>query len=168
MLLKRINGAKTGNSEPWKLSLRGDGICDGGPRRASQSPFTDPRKMMRRQLARPSPPLPPSLPPTQLLLPLLLVARVLGIDNGLGVTPPQGWRSWNAYDCTSDDRIITQAHVEAQFAAAVDTSRLVDGVPTSLAQLGFEYISIDDGRVTLGAAPSSAAESQRLPLPAAN
>ena len=53
--------------------------------------------------------------------------------------------SWNAYDCTTTDRIITQAHVEAQFAAAVDTSRLVDGAPTSLAQLGFDYVSIDDG-----------------------
>ena len=67
------------------------------------------------------------------------------IDNGLGYTPPQAWRSWNAYDCTSPDRIITQAHVEAQFAAAVDASRLVGGVNTSLAQLGFDYISIDDG-----------------------
>jgi hypothetical protein len=99
---------------------------------------------MRRRLASPPPPSPPLL----LLATTILLIRVFGIDNGLGVTPPQGWRSWNAYDCTSDDRIITQAHVEAQFAAAVDKSRLVDGVPTSLAQLGFEYISIDDGRVT--------------------
>ena len=99
---------------------------------------------MRRRLSGLSRPSPPRLPP-KLLLPLLLAAQVLAIDNGLGITPPRGWRSWNAYDCTTDDRIITQAHVEAQFAAAVDMSRLVDGVPTSLAQLGFEYISIDDG-----------------------
>ena len=78
---------------------------------------------------------------------LLAARRALGIDNGLGITPPQAWRSWNAYDCTSPEHIITQAHVEAQFAAAVDRSRLVDGKNMSLADLGFDYISIDDGRV---------------------
>ena len=26
-----------------------------------------------------------------------LLGGVAGIDNGLGITPPQGWRSWNVY-----------------------------------------------------------------------
>eukprot|EP01079_Euglenida_sp_SAG-EU17-18_P009163 gene9163-8254_t len=32
-----------------------------------------------------------------LLLPL--PAPVCSIDNGLGVTPPMGWRSWNQFQC---------------------------------------------------------------------
>ena len=28
-----------------------------------------------------------------------LSCEVLGIDNGIGLTPPRGWRSWNAFDC---------------------------------------------------------------------
>ncbi len=27
------------------------------------------------------------------------IIEVLGIDNGLGLIPPRGWRSWNAFDC---------------------------------------------------------------------
>lgn len=27
------------------------------------------------------------------------IIQVLGIDNGLGLIPPRGWRSWNAFDC---------------------------------------------------------------------
>jgi alpha-galactosidase len=74
-----------------------------------------------------------------------LVGGVAGIDNGLGITPPQGWRSWNVYPCEDNATIVTQARIEAQFAAAVDKSRSVSGVPTSLAELGFDYVSIDDG-----------------------
>lgn len=58
---------------------------------------------------------------------------------------PRGWRSWNAFDCMSNDTIITQAHMRAQMVAAVDKSRTVKGKPTSLAELGFDYISMDDG-----------------------
>ena len=48
---------------------------------------------------------------------------------------PRGWRSWNAFDCMSNDTIITQAHMRAQMVAAVDKSRTVKGKPTSLAEL---------------------------------
>ena len=41
--------------------------------------------------------------------------------------------------------IITQARMRAQMVAAVDKSRTVGGKATSLAELGFDYISMDDG-----------------------
>ncbi|CAJ1351080.1 unnamed protein product [Effrenium voratum] len=74
-----------------------------------------------------------------------LSCEVLGIDNGIGLTPPRGWRSWNAFDCLEPRSILTQAHVKAQMDAVLDKSRLVDGKPTSLAELGFDWISMDDG-----------------------
>ncbi|CAJ1420135.1 unnamed protein product [Effrenium voratum] len=86
------------------------------------------------------------MPHSWLLLPAVVpVVTVLGIDNGIGLTPPRGWRSWNAFDCLEPRSILTQAHVKAQMDAVLDKSRLVDGKPTSLAELGFDWISMDDG-----------------------
>lgn len=28
---------------------------------------------------------------------LFIVSSVYAIDNGLGITPPMGWRSWNCF-----------------------------------------------------------------------
>jgi len=68
------------------------------------------------------------------------VARVVAIDNGLGVTPPRGWRSWNQFDTN-----IHQDLIEAQYAAMVSRRRVVNGVPTSLLDLGYASAGIDDG-----------------------
>lgn len=62
------------------------------------------------------------------------------IDNGLGVTPPRGWRSWNQFDTG-----INQDLIEAQYAALVNRSRHVAGVATSLLDLGYVTAGIDDG-----------------------
>ena len=40
------------------------------------------------------------------------VAHVAAIDNGLGITPPRGWRSWNQFDTA-----ISQPLIEQQYAA---------------------------------------------------
>lgn len=69
---------------------------------------------------------------------LLYVASA--IDNGIGVTPPRGWRSWNQFDTN-----IRQNLIEAQYAALASRSRHVDGVPTSLLDLGYSSAGIDDG-----------------------
>ena len=65
---------------------------------------------------------------------------VQALDNGLAITPPRGWRSWNFY---GDD--INQAHMEAAAEALASRSRKVGGVPTSLADLGFVGVGVDDG-----------------------
>ena len=59
--------------------------------------------------------------------------------NALAETPPMGWRSWNAYH----DK-VTQAKMEAVMDKMVDRSRKVDGVGTSLLDLGFDNCGLDD------------------------
>ena len=75
---------------------------------------------------------------------VLLVAaaprRAVGLDDGLATSPPMGWRSWNQFGL-----FINQSLLEAQFEALADRSRLVDGRPTSLLELGYEHAAIDDG-----------------------
>jgi len=76
---------------------------------------------------------------------LLLAAVVcpklcFGIDNGVGLTPPMGWRSWN---CMHGD--ISDARIRATVDAITSRHRTVGGVGTSLADLGFDRVGIDDG-----------------------
>ena len=49
----------------------------------------------------------------------LMMPAATAIDNGLGVTPPRGWRSWNQFGTN-----IHQDLVEAQYAALVDRRRV--------------------------------------------
>ena len=69
----------------------------------------------------------------------LLYHSAIALDNGLGVTPPRGWRSWNQFQCN-----IQQPLIEAQYAALASRARLVDGRPTSLLDLGYRTAGIDD------------------------
>ncbi|XP_010452823.1 PREDICTED: alpha-galactosidase 1 [Camelina sativa] len=52
------------------------------------------------------------------------------LANGLGVTPPMGWNSWNHFSCNIDEKMIKQT------ADAL--------VTTGLAKLGYNYVNIDD------------------------
>lgn len=82
-----------------------------------------------------------------------LFVRVCSIDNGIGARPPRGWRSWNSFPCEdssatqlSGGDIIDDAAMRAQMHAVLDTSRVLhNGTAISLAELGFNYISMDDG-----------------------
>ncbi|CAK0844584.1 unnamed protein product [Prorocentrum cordatum] len=53
-----------------------------------------------------------------------------GADNGLGITPPMGWRSWNSYG-----RRVNQSLMEGIMDGMVRRKWKVDGVPTSLCDL---------------------------------
>ena len=55
-------------------------------------------------------------------------------------TPPAGWRSWNQIA-----GFIDQPLMEAMMAGLADRSRMVDGKPTSLLDLGYDRIGMDDG-----------------------
>mmetsp|Transcript_2696 Transcript_2696/g.4600 ORF Transcript_2696/g.4600 Transcript_2696/m.4600 type:complete len:432 (-) Transcript_2696:53-1348(-) len=74
---------------------------------------------------------------------LLLVAAVAwpvqAIDNGLGRTPPQGWRSWNLFGSN-----VNQSLMERIMDGMISRKRLVDGVPTSLCDLGYCDVGLDD------------------------
>ena len=52
---------------------------------------------------------------------------------------PSVWRSWNQFQCG-----VNQSLVEAQYEALASRSRFVDGVATSLLDLGYHTAGIDD------------------------
>ncbi|XP_038892678.1 alpha-galactosidase-like isoform X1 [Benincasa hispida] len=55
--------------------------------------------------------------------------RVL-LNNGLALTPPMGWNSWNHFQCNINENLIKET------ADAM--------VSSGLASLGYEYINLDD------------------------
>jgi len=69
----------------------------------------------------------------------LLGAIVLANDNGLAKTPPMGWRSWNLYGANVNQELITSI-----MDGMVRKDNTVDGVPTSLCDLGYCDVGLDD------------------------
>ena len=62
------------------------------------------------------------------------------LNNGLARTPPLGWRSWNCYWFDVNQTIMKEV-----VDALLDKSRTVNGVATSLAEIGYSDAGIDDG-----------------------
>ncbi|XP_022763867.1 alpha-galactosidase 1-like [Durio zibethinus] len=60
----------------------------------------------------------------------LATSRRSMMTNGLGMTPPMGWNSWNHFSCTIDEKMIKET------ADAL--------VSTGLSKLGYVYVNIDD------------------------
>ncbi|XP_019163149.1 PREDICTED: alpha-galactosidase 1-like [Ipomoea nil] len=58
------------------------------------------------------------------------IVRRSMLANGLGLTPPMGWSSWNHFGCNIDEKIIKET------ADAL--------VSTGLAKFGYKYVNIDD------------------------
>ncbi|XP_057550789.1 alpha-galactosidase 1-like [Amaranthus tricolor] len=52
------------------------------------------------------------------------------LSNGLGMTPPMGWNSWNHFGCSITEKIVKET------ADAL--------VSTGLSKLGYKYVNIDD------------------------
>jgi hypothetical protein len=75
-----------------------------------------------------------------LLLVVLAPSGGRALDNGLGLTPPLGWRSYNAFGGRP-----TQAIMEAMMEAMVDRSRTLGGKQTSLLDLGYIHVGLDGG-----------------------
>lgn len=70
-----------------------------------------------------------------ILLPFLAITTLLpsaasAYDNGVGLTPPMGWNSWNKFGCNIDETLIR------------DTALALIGL--GLDKVGYEYINIDD------------------------
>ena len=61
----------------------------------------------------------------------LLVGQVLGLDNGLALTPPQAWTSWDL--C----RFEVNASIIKEVALALNS--------TGLQALGWDTLQIDEG-----------------------
>lgn len=63
----------------------------------------------------------------------------LAADNGRAITPPMGWRSWNLYGANVDQKLIMGI-----MDGMVKRTRMVDGKPTSLCDLGYCDVGLDD------------------------
>ena len=70
------------------------------------------------------------------------------LDNGLALTPPLGWRSWNFFQGAISDPLI-RGQVDALLTkravrdcAAPD---ICTEAPLSLVELGYDHVGIDDG-----------------------
>ena len=66
-----------------------------------------------------------------LLVAVLSLPEAFSIENGLALTPPMGWNSWNCYG--------------AEISAAALKSTADFFVASGLAALGYMYVSTDDG-----------------------
>jgi hypothetical protein len=79
-----------------------------------------------------------------MMLAAALAAALCGsaraLDNGLALTPPLGWRSFNAFW-----GIIDQTKMEGTMDAMTNRSRTVGGVATSLLDLGYNHVGLDGG-----------------------
>jgi len=65
-----------------------------------------------------------------ILIAHLAFSGVFAHDNGLAITPPMGWNTWNKYGCSINEDIILSA------AKAIKSE--------GLDKLGYTYINIDD------------------------
>ena len=72
---------------------------------------------------------------------LIAITTPLAKDNGLALLPPLGWRSWNLYAGN-----VNQSLIEGIMAGMVkrDPRYTVDGKPTSLCDLGYCDVGLDD------------------------
>lgn len=66
---------------------------------------------------------------------MMLIALTDAIDNGLGVTPPMGWRHWKAFYAHIDQKIMEQMQDE------MVKKRPVDGELMSLKDLGYRWVA---------------------------
>jgi alpha-galactosidase len=71
-------------------------------------------------------------------------------DNGLALTPPMGWNSWNKFHCNVSEDLIKG------MADAMVSSGMKDA--------GYQYVVIDDcWQVSRDASGNIVADSQRFP-----
>ena len=88
-----------------------------------------------------------------LLLSLGLLASLAAAgNNGMALTPPLTWRSWNQYGWYITEDVILSAA-----AGLVDGSRPIKGRPagTSLMDLGFDEVGMDEGWAACPASPDN-------------
>jgi len=72
----------------------------------------------------------------------LVLFKLVGslIGDGISLTPPLEWRSWNQFGGD-----VTQAGIELQVRALVGVKRMIDGKLMSLYDVGFRTVGLDDG-----------------------
>ena len=81
--------------------------------------------------------------------------RTHAIDNGIGRTPPMGWRSWNAFGGR-----ISQAIMTEQAIAMAATTGTADG--RSLLSYGYQHVGLDDNWQQCGKGPSKCVAERQI------
>ena len=71
---------------------------------------------------------------------LSLLSPCWALDNGLALTPPMGFRTWNQFGLN-----VNQTMMEDIVRSMTARTRTVDNKSTSLADLGYKHAGIDDG-----------------------
>ncbi|XP_036360764.1 alpha-N-acetylgalactosaminidase isoform X1 [Octopus sinensis] len=71
---------------------------------------------------------------------LLLCQSVLSLDNGLALTPPMGWLSWERFRCNVDCDTDPDNCISERLFMQMADHIVADG----FRDLGYEYINIDD------------------------
>ena len=61
---------------------------------------------------------------------VLLLIMCSSLDNGMGLTPPMGWNSWNHFGCKINEQLIKQ------------TADVL--VSSGLAAKGYKFVNLDD------------------------
>src|SRR4051812_42101046 len=81
---------------------------------------------------------------------VLLVPRLHALDNGLALTPPMGWNTWNKFACNVSEKLVKEA------ADAIVSSGMKDA--------GYKYVVIDDcWQVSRDQAGNIVPDAQRFP-----
>lgn len=106
-----------------------------------------------------APKMSPPLSFTAVLAANLLVPAI-GLDNGLALRPPMGFRTWNQFGLNVNSSLMTTV-----FEALARADREVDGKPTSLVDLGYVRAGIDDGWQLCGSGPTGTGFHNRSGYP---
>jgi hypothetical protein len=70
----------------------------------------------------------------------VLLTRCPSLDNGLALTPPMGWMSWEQYHCT----VNCTAHPKACLNEDLIINMIDRISADSWRSVGYNYVNIDD------------------------
>lgn len=69
-----------------------------------------------------------------------LLPQLVALDNGLALTPPMGWLAWERYVCETDCNKYPNECIDQGLFESMAEQLVADGY----AQLGYQYVNIDD------------------------
>jgi len=70
----------------------------------------------------------------------VLIAGVMGLDNGLGRTPPMGWLSWQRFRCEIDCYKYSTGCISERLYTDMADRMVADGYLAA----GYQYVNVDD------------------------
>ena len=76
----------------------------------------------------------------QIFITLLCVPNLWALDDGLALTPPMGWLSWERFACQTDCVKYPKSCINEQLFKEMADRIVTDGYK----ELGYEYVNIDD------------------------